>query len=116
MSTAPTSPGGDDAAGAARALLPGDGTHEDAGAAGRDLLEVVEVLDAIAVGAEEADVHIEGGRVAGIEADGVDTDADGIASLQQPVGCLDAEPREVEVRKRRPAQELGRVSCLRRPA
>src|SRR5919106_4499097 len=68
--TARMSPGDDDAAGAARALLPGDGTHEDVGAAGRDLVEVVEVLDAIAVRAEEADVHIEGGRVAGIEADG----------------------------------------------
>ena len=46
----------------------------------RDPMEVVEGFDAVAVGSQEADVHVEGGRVAGVEADRVDSDAHGIAA------------------------------------
>ena len=47
----------------------------------RDAVEVVEGLDAVAVGSEEVGMDVEGGRVAGVEADGVDADADGVALL-----------------------------------
>ena len=74
--------------------------------------EVVQVLDAVTVGAEETDVDVEGGRVARIEADRVDADPHRIASPSQPVGGLDAEPGKVVLGESRTTRNWATSSAL----
>src|SRR5262245_8504141 len=92
-------PGGYDPTGTARALRPRDGPYERLRPARRDAVEIVEVLQAVTVRTQKPDVHVEGQRVARIEAHGVDPDTHRVAPTHQPVRRRRAEPREVVVRE-----------------
>src|SRR5688572_3593117 len=85
---------------AARALLPGHDPHDRGHAPWPHGSEVREVLEPVAIRAKEQQVDRERGRVAGVEADGVDPDRADVALLEEPAHGLLAPAGEAVIRER----------------